>query len=69
VDAAELSNPIGCISNKPQEISAEVGMNVGGIDIGKVAGAQGNSSQVGDGAGTNTIPPRIWSKYFAGRRL
>ncbi len=54
VDAAELSNLIVCISNKPQEVSAEVGMNLGGIDVGKVVGALGNSSQGGDGASTNT---------------
>ncbi len=54
VNAAELSNLIGCISNKTQEVSAEVGMNLGGIDVGKVVGAQGNSSQGGVGAGTNT---------------
>jgi hypothetical protein len=54
VDTAEFSNPIGCISNKPQEVSAEFGMNLGGIDVGKVVGARGNSSQGGNGAGTNT---------------
>ncbi len=54
VDAAELSDFIGCISNKPQEVSAEVGMNLGGIDVGKVVRAWGNSSQGSDGAGTNT---------------
>ncbi len=54
VDAAELSNLIGCVSNKTQEVSAEVGMNLGGVDVGKVVGARGNSSQGGDGAGTNT---------------
>jgi hypothetical protein len=41
VDAAELSNLIGCVSNKTEEVSAEVGMNLGGIDVGKVVGAQG----------------------------
>ncbi len=46
-DAAELFNLIGCISNKTQQVSAEVGMNMGGIDVGKVVGAQGNSSQGG----------------------
>jgi hypothetical protein len=44
VDAAELSNCIGCVSNKTQGVSAEVGMNLGGIDVGKLAGARGNSS-------------------------
>ncbi len=54
VDAAELSNPIGYISNKPQEVSSEVGINLGGIDVGKVVGGRGDSSLGGDGAGTNT---------------
>ncbi len=36
VDAAELSNLIGCVSNKTQEVSAEVGMNLGGVDVGKL---------------------------------
>ncbi len=54
LDAAELSNLIGCISNKTQEVSAEVGMNLGGIDVRKFVGTRGNSSQGGDGAGTNT---------------
>jgi hypothetical protein len=44
VDAAELSSLIGCVSNKTQEVSAEVGMNLGGVDVGKVVGARGNSS-------------------------
>ncbi len=44
VDAAELSNLIGCVSNKTQEVSAEVGMNLGGLDVEKVVGAWGNSS-------------------------
>ncbi len=34
VDTAELSNFIGCISNKTQEVSSEVGMNLGGVDVG-----------------------------------
>ncbi len=67
VDAAELFNLIGCVSNKPQEVSAEAGMNVGGIDVEKVVGARGNSSQGSNGAGTNTS--NVWLKYFAGRRL
>ncbi len=59
VDTAELSNLIGCISNKTQEVSAEVGMNLGGIDVGKDIGARGNSSQGGNGAGTNTSKDRV----------
>jgi hypothetical protein len=64
VDAAELSNLIGCISNKTQEVFAEVSMNLGGVDVGKVVGARGNSSQGGDGAGTNTSKDMV--KVFCG---
>ncbi len=67
VDTAELSNLIGCVSNKIQEVSAEVGMNLGGMDLGKVVGTRGNSSQGGDGASTNTSKDMV--KVFAARRL
>ena len=67
VDAAELSNLIGCVSNKTQEVSAVVGMNLGGIDVGKVVGAWGNSSQGGDGAGTNTSKDMV--KVFCGKKV
>ncbi len=67
VDTAELSNFIGCISNEANKVTAEVCMNLRSVDVGKVEGARSDSSQVGDGAGS--IPPRIWLKYFAGRRL
>ncbi len=50
----KFSNLIGCTSNKPQVVSAEISMNLGGIDVGKVVGAQGNSSQGSECAGTNT---------------
>ncbi len=67
VDAAELSNLIGCISNKTKEVSAQVGTNLGGIDVGKVVGAQGNSSQGGDGAGTNTSKDMV--KVFCRKKV
>ncbi len=67
VDAAELSNLIGCISNKTQEVSAEVGMNLGSINVGKVVGAQGNSSQGGNGAGTNTSKDMV--KVFCRKKV
>ncbi len=67
VDAAELSNLIGCVSNKTEEVSSEVGMNLGGIDIGKVDKAQGNSSQGGNGAGTNTSKDMV--KVFCGKKV
>ncbi len=67
VDAAELSNIIGCISNKSHEVSAEVGMNLGGIYVGKVEGAWGNSSQGGNGAGTNTSIDMV--EVFCGKKV
>jgi hypothetical protein len=69
VDAAELSNLIGCVSNKSQEVSAEVGMNLGGIDVGKVVGEEPGATVPRAAMVLAPIPPRIWSKYFAGRRL
>jgi hypothetical protein len=62
VEAAELSNFIGCISNKADEVTTEVGMNLGSIDVGKVVEALGNSSQGGNGAGTNTS--KVMIKVF-----
>jgi hypothetical protein len=67
VDAAELSNLIGCVSKKNQEVSAEVSMNLGGIDVGKVVGTWGNSSQGSDGAGTNTSKDMV--KVFCGKKV
>ena len=67
VDAAELSNLIGCVSNKTQEVSAEVGMNLGGIDVGKVVGAWGNSSQGGDCVDTNTSKDMV--EVFCGKKV
>ncbi len=67
VDAAELSNLIGCVSNKTKEVSAEIGMNLGCIDVGKVLGARGNSSQGGNGAGTNTSKDTV--KVFCGKKV
>ncbi len=67
VDAAELSNPIGCVSNKPQEVSAEVGMNLGGVDVGKVVGARVDSSLGGNGAGTNTSKDMF--EVFCGKKV
>jgi hypothetical protein len=54
VDAAELSNYIGCVSNKADEVTTEVCMNLRSVDIGKVVGAWSDGSQGGDGAGANT---------------
>jgi hypothetical protein len=42
-------------------------MNLGGIDVGKVVGARGNSSQDGNGAGTNTSKDMV--KVFCGKKV
>ena len=42
-------------------------MNLGGIDVGKVVGARGNSSQGGNGAGTNTSKDMV--KVFCGKKV
>jgi hypothetical protein len=47
--------------------SAEVGMNLGGINVGKVIGARGDSSQGGDGASTNTSKDMV--KVFCGKKV
>ena len=67
VDAAEFSNFVGCISNKANEVATEVSMNLRSVDVGKVVGTWSNGPKGGDCARANTS--RIWSKYFAGRRL
>ena len=42
-------------------------MNLGGLDVGKVVGARGNSSQGSDGAGTNTSKDMV--KVFCGKKV
>ncbi len=42
-------------------------MSLGGIDVGKVVGARGNSSQGGNGAGTNTSKDMV--KVFCGKKV
>ncbi len=44
-----------------------LGMKLGGIDVGKVVGAQGNSSQGGNGAGTNTSKDMV--EVFCGKKV
>ncbi len=42
-------------------------MNLGGINVGKVVGAQGDSSQGGNGAGTNISKDMV--KVFSGKKV
>ncbi len=54
VDAAEFSDFVGCISNKANEVAAEVSMNLRGVDVGKVVGTWSNGTKGGNCAGANT---------------
>ncbi len=54
VDAAEFSNFVGCVSNKANEVAAEVSMNLRGVDVGKVVGTWSNGPKGGDRASANT---------------
>ncbi len=45
VDAAEFSDFIGCVSNKANEVTTKVCMNLRSVDVGKVVGARSNGSQ------------------------
>ncbi len=54
VDAAEFSDFVGCVSNKANEVAAEVSMNLRSVDVGKVVGTWSNSSKGGNPAGANT---------------
>jgi hypothetical protein len=67
VEAAELSDFIGCVSNKANEVTAEVCMNLRSVDVGKVVGARSNGSQGGNGAGTNTSKDMV--EVFCGKKV
>ncbi len=67
MDAAELSDFIGCISNEANEVTAKVCMNLRGVDVGKVVGARSNGSQGGDGAGANTSQDMV--EVFCGEKV
>jgi hypothetical protein len=54
VDTAEFSNFVGCISNKANEVAAEVSMNLRGVDLGKLVGTWSNGPKGGNHASTNT---------------
>ncbi len=63
MDAAELSNFIGCISNEANKVTTEVCMNLRSIDVGKVVGARNDGSQGGNGAGANTSQDMVEVSY------
>ena len=67
VDAAEFSDFIGCVSNKANEVAAEVCMNLRSVDVGKVVGARSDSSQGGNGAGANTFQDLV--EVFCGEKV
>ncbi len=67
VDAAELFDFIGCISNKADDVTTEVCMNLRSVDVGKVVGAWSNGSQGSNGASANTSQDMV--KVFCGERI
>jgi hypothetical protein len=67
VDAAEFSDFVGCVSNKANEVTAKVFMNLRSVDIGKVVGAQSNGPQGGDCASANTSKDMV--KVFCGEKV
>ena len=53
MDAAELSNFVGCVSNETNKVAAEVSVDLRSIDVGKVVRTRSNGSECGDCTGTN----------------
>ncbi len=54
VDAAELSDFVGRISDETDEVAAEVSVNLRSIDVGKVVITWSHGPEGGDRAGANT---------------
>ncbi len=67
VDAVELSNFIGCVSNEADEVTAEVCMNLRSVDVEPVVGARSDGSQGGNGAGANTSKDMV--EVFCGKKV
>jgi hypothetical protein len=67
VDAAELSNFVGCVSNKANEVAAEVSMNLRSIDVGKVGETWSNGPKGGDRAGANTSKDMV--EVLSGKKV
>jgi hypothetical protein len=54
VDAAELSDFVGCISDETDEVAAEVSVNLRSVDVGKVVKTWSHVPEGGNHAGANT---------------
>ncbi len=54
VDAAELSDFVGSISDETDEVAAEVSVNLRSIDVGKVVKTWSHGPEGSDRAGANT---------------
>ena len=54
VDAAELSDFVGSISDETDEVAAEVSVNLRSIDVGTVVRTWSHGPEGGDCAGANT---------------
>ncbi len=67
VDAAELSNFVGCIFNETDEVAAEVSVNLRSIDVGKVVRTWSHGPEGGDHAGANTSEDMV--KVLCGKKV
>ncbi len=67
VDAAEFSDFVGCVSNKANEVAAEVSMNLRSVDVGKVVGTWSNGPKGGNRDGTNTSKDMV--KVLCGKKV
>ncbi len=67
VDAAELSNFFGSISNETNEVATEVSVNLRSIDVGKVVRTWSHGPEGGNCAGANTSEDMI--KVLCGKKV
>ena len=67
VDAAEFSDFVGCVSNKANEVAAEVSMNLRSVDVGKIVGTWSNGSKGSDRAGAKTSKEMV--KVLCGKKV
>ena len=67
VDAAELSNFVGSISDETDEVAAEVSVNLRSIDVGKVVRTCNHGPEGGDCAGANTSEDMV--KVLCGKKV
>ncbi len=67
VDAAELSNFVGSISDETDEVAAEVSVNLRSIDVGKVVRTWSHGPEGSNHASANTSEDMI--KVLCGKKV